>query len=175
MKATLRPPQARCFVYTYRDGVLSRVGHDLKLQVADWHLDIDGEALVARFSTASLKVVCAWREGQEDHRALSASDKRSIEDNIRKDVLKVRRYPEVDFEGTYRLDGEDRAHIEGEVEILERKKQLHLSARREDDEWVLRTQLDQHEFGIKPFRAFLGALRIVPVLDVEIRVNWVVP
>jgi hypothetical protein len=167
----LHPPQIQCLVFTYRDGVLSRVGHDLKLRVNDWQLEMNGNEITATFFSESLKVVSAWKDGRENRRALSRGDVRSIEDNIRKDVLKTGRFPEITFTGTVQPEGDEAVHVAGDLEIMNRTRPLALDARLQDGVWVAETQIDQRDFGIKPFKAFLGALRIVPELDVEIRIE----
>ena len=52
---------AECFVYTYKEGVLSAVAHDLKLRVGAFWLTVDPQdsAVSASFDPNSIEVVCA--------------------------------------------------------------------------------------------------------------------
>ena len=52
---------AECFVYTYKEGVLAAVAHDLKLRVGAFWFTVDPQdsAVSASFDPNSIEVVCA--------------------------------------------------------------------------------------------------------------------
>ncbi len=52
---------ARITVFTFKQGLLSRVAHDLKIAVDDVELD---EQLNATIDPRSLRVVCAMKKGR---------------------------------------------------------------------------------------------------------------
>lgn len=41
---------ADCFVFTYKEGLLSAVAHDLKLRVTRFTIDTEGDAVRAEFA-----------------------------------------------------------------------------------------------------------------------------
>lgn len=131
-------------VYTWKEGVLSPIAHDLRLSAGRVDVTRTGDRVVARVATDSLTVDGVVRHGSLDPTGLSAKDKREIEQNIREKVLHVRQFPEALFEGNEAGEGTLTLHgrtlpiviRDGEVEIVPSR------------------------WGIAPFRAMLGALRV---------------
>jgi hypothetical protein len=96
------PSNAECLVFVYKQGLLSMLAHDLRLQVTDFCLDVDeaSRTLTARARASSLRVDCAMRDGAEAEKPLSAGDLKTIESVIVKDVLHSDKYPEIRFLST---------------------------------------------------------------------------
>jgi hypothetical protein len=78
---------ADCMLFTQKEGLLSRVAHDLKIRVTSFSLAWDGASLETRFDPRSLRVVEAMANGRENPGALSDGDKKKIEKSIVADVL----------------------------------------------------------------------------------------
>jgi hypothetical protein len=170
---TYAPPAARCDVFTFKEGLLSAVGHDVKLTVQRFTVTAEGGAIEAAFEAGSLSVVAAMRDGVENPGALSDKDRRTIEGYVREDVLHSRRYPKITFrsESIGPDDDEEGAiRVEGELTLHGRTRTVAALVRREGDQWVTRLKLHQPDFGIKPFRAMLGALRIQADVEVALSV-----
>ena len=91
------PTNATVEVQTFKEGLLSAMGHDLKILVTRFSIDLsaDQSTLTATFDPSSLKVASVLN-GNE----LSAKDKAEIEANIRKKVLHPDKYPEIRFVST---------------------------------------------------------------------------
>jgi polyisoprenoid-binding protein YceI len=151
-----------CRVFTFREGLFSPVGHDLTLKVSRCTLEParDGASLEARFDAASLTV--------EAPASLSASDRRSIEESIVDDVLAARRFPEIRYSAKVRRDS-DRARLDGTLSLHGKSRPLPATAERRDGVWQARVTVHQPDFGIKPYTAMLGALRVRADVIVEIR------
>jgi hypothetical protein len=56
--------QAECLVFTFKDGLLSKIAHDLKVQVTRLVVDVTPVAVRAEFDLQSLRVVVAMKDGQ---------------------------------------------------------------------------------------------------------------
>lgn len=161
---------AECLIFTFKEGLLSAVAHDLSIRVGRLSVEVadDGSRVSARFDPASLTVVSAMKDGREAPGSLGEGDRRKIERSIREEVLDVRRHPEIRFEAdSIRSDGET-ATLTGRLHLHGRSQPLSVPARRTDGGWLAEASLDQPAFGIKPFSAMLGTLRIRP--DVRVRV-----
>ena len=140
----------RIFVFTFKAGALSAMGHDLELEAANVSVS-SGRVVV---DASSLRVLRATKGGE-----ISASDRATIEKNAR-DVLDVFRYPTITF--TVQRADAATGEIEGELELHGTKRRLALRATRANGAWSAEVELDQTDFGIKPYSAFLGALKIKP-------------
>ena len=163
---------ARCTVLTFKEGLLSKVAHDLKIVIERFEIQIDGEGAIvgAMFDTGSLRVDCARREGRDAVGLLSLADKKEIEGRIREDVLHCRRYPEARFTSTGVIKvSPTRRRIVGELDLHGRKRSIELEAGLKEDQWNAEISLHQPDFGIEPYRAMLGALRVRP--DVRIAIS----
>ena len=68
---------------------------------------------------------------------------------------------------------DDEALITGELSLHGVTRPLAITARHVGDRWVADVPLHQPDFGIKPFSAFLGSLRVKP--DVRVRISAVDP
>ena len=149
-----------CRVFTYREGLLSPVGHDLTLKVNRCSLELapDGASLEARFDPTSLTVEAP---------PLSAHDRRNIERDIAETVLDARRHPEIRYSAKVQRDG-DRAQLDGTLALHGRTRPVAATATREGDRWRARVTVHQPDFGIKPFSAMLGALRVRADVIIEI-------
>ena len=164
------PSTAECLVFTRKAGVLAAVAHDLKLRVQRFEIVIDDGGIRARFDATSLRVVCAQVGGKDDPRALSQRDRAEIDATIARDVLDAAKHPEIEFRsGPVAAAG---PAIEGMLSIHGRERALTLKPRRESDRAIVETMLHQPDFGIRPYSAMLGALRIQPDVRVRIATPW---
>lgn len=156
-------------LFTHRDGVLATVGHDLRLRAMRSTLTVDLAAgtLDARIDAASISVVCA-REGDRDAPGLlSEPDRRKIDRALHDEVLRVQRHPAVRVRARFARDG-DRVTLDGTLTITAVERPLRAVARRDGACWCVEHTVDQCDFGITPFSALLGALKVRR--DVTVRV-----
>lgn len=163
---------ASCHVLTFKEGMLSAIAHDLRIRVERFTIEIDeaGEHIEARFEADSLRVDCAMKDGREAHGTLSDGHKRDIESNIAKDVLHTRRHPTIVFRST-RIHGEgDERSIEGILGLHGVERPVKTTARRVQGRWTAEVSIHQPDFGIAPYRAMLGTLKVKPVVRVRVSV-----
>ncbi len=155
---------AECLVYTFREGLLSAVGHDLCLRVARFAVEVTGDAnapsILARFDASSLRATGDVSDG----------DARKIERNAADDVLDARRFPTIEFRSTRVVRDGERARVEGTLALHGATRPLAFDAVADERDWRAEVRLDQRDFGIKPFTAMLGALRVRADVLVRIRV-----
>jgi polyisoprenoid-binding protein YceI len=168
----LDPTEAECFVFTFKEGLLSKVAHDLKLRVTRFRLSLDAAAstVSAVLDASSLRVDSAMRSGREAPGVLGEADKRKIEASTVAEVLHSERHPEIRFEGRRVESASGGFEISGELTLHGRSRPLVLPVRREGDRLVAEVTLNQPDFGIKPFSAVLGTLKVQPVVRVRVTV-----
>ncbi len=166
---------ADCLIFTYKEGLLSAVAHDLQLRVQDFAITLDDAAwhLEARFDPASLRVVGVMRDGVVHPDELGDADKRTIEQTIVRDVLQAERHPDVRFTSTAAEARGDALTLDGTLALHGETRALAVPVRRTADGWVAEVRLHQPDFGIRPYRAMLGTLRVRA--DVVVRVTIPMP
>ncbi len=169
--ASYGPDAATCVVLTFREGLLSSVAHDLLLRVTSLEVSVDPASLAVsvRCDASSLRVVAAMREGRPLPGALRAADKQQIEETIRNVVLRSDRHPEIHFASSAASERPDGWAVAGRLSIAGVTRDVTLPVRREKDRLVTEIHLHQPDFGIKPYRAMMGALRVRP--DVVVRAS----
>jgi polyisoprenoid-binding protein YceI len=145
---------ASVVVLTFKDGLLSAMAHDLKLRFERFRIEIedDGSSVKATFDTASLRVVNAV--GTSMPRAFHDE----IEKNIERDVLQTRKFPEATFVSTSINERE----IVGTLTLHGVAREVRMSR----DGMKGRVRIDQRDFGIKPFSAMMGTLKIKPEVEI---------
>jgi polyisoprenoid-binding protein YceI len=169
---------AEILIYTYKEGLLSAVAHDLRLRAERFALEVhaDDEGKPSRLTLSvdprSIRMVCAMKNGADNPGALKPDDFRQIEDNIAKDVLEPHRYPTISFEARELIDLGDarRFQVRGELSLHGKKRPVWAAIESEQNALVAEVTLQQPDYGIKPFSALLGAMKIKPEVKVRVRV-----
>lgn len=153
---------AECHVFTYREGLLSVVAHDLRIRVTRFSVEVDEAArtIRARADAASLRVECALRDGAELPGALSDANLKEIEANIAGSILEATRYPEIRFQSSRVEERPDAFEVDGTLELHGQSRPVRVGIRRSGERDVAELTVQQPDFGIKPYSAMLGALRV---------------
>lgn len=163
------PHDARVTVFTFREGALSAIGHDLAIEARVFSLDIDDEDVTLVVDAASLVVRAARVAGADDARALSSSDKDKIARAIADDVLHARRFAEIRATARVPEGREGRASltlhgVTREVPFVVDRLGVDKGA----DTVRVTASFAPSLFGIRPYSALLGALRVKDSVTVEI-------
>ena len=165
---------AECLVFTFKDGLLSKLAHDLKIRVTRFTLEVTQSppSVRAEFDAHSLRVVNAMKDGQEDPSALSDADKEKIASQIVEDVLHSNEHKSIVFTSSEVSMADGGGYrIQGELNLHGAKRPISAPTRLADGRQVIELELNQPDFGITPFKAMMGTLKIKP----EVRVQLSVP
>lgn len=168
--ASFDATSASCTVYAYKEGLLSPVGHDVKLRVARFRIEATADRVEATFEAGSLEVVCAMKDGRENPGALGDKDKRTIEGYVRDDILESRRYPTITFRSSELAADGDELEVTGDLTLHGRTRSVTARVETVGGRRVAKIRLNQPDFGITPFRAMLGTLKIQPRVEVELAI-----
>lgn len=169
---TFRPPQATCTVRVFKAGLLSAMGHDLELRLGRFSITVDAGSIQGDFDATSLELAGALKDGRLDPGALSAKDQRDILDNVRKTVFKGLRPEAVRFEAREVERTSESISGTGTLTIPPRRHDLDFEARRVGGQAICELVLHQPDWGITPFKAPLGVLKIQPDVRVRIELPW---
>ena len=170
MTTTFAAGQAECLIFTFKDGIMQRLAHDLKLRVAKLSLTLDGEQSVrATFDAGSVTAVCYRKDGADDPSAADA-DLRTIEGIARGEILQSAQHPEITFDST-RITRTDAGYtVDGALTIKGKSKDVAVAVKRDGERYLGELSIDQRDFDIKPYSAMFGTLRIQPVLKIVVEV-----
>ncbi len=147
-------------VFTYKDGPLARFAHDLRLTVQRFSVEVQGRDVRATFDPRSLVVDGVVKGTRIDPRTLTEKDVREILENLERHVLRWRQHPEIAFTGRVAASRDGVATVKGTLRLVGREGPLDVSLKRQGDRVVGEASLLQTRWGIQPFSAMLGAIRI---------------
>ncbi|HEV7899578.1 MAG TPA: YceI family protein [Planosporangium sp.] len=167
----LGPGSGHLLVHTRREGLAAKIGHDLTIEITDWSADVEvpddpaQTRLTVRVGLGSLAV----REGTGGAAPLTDADRREIRRNADK-ALAVDRYPAAVFTADRVQPGA--GVVDGRLTLhgVTRPVQLRVS-RVGPGRYRGTATVTQSEYGIRPYSAFLGALRIRDAVAVEFEVD----
>ena len=141
---------AECLISTFREGLLAAAGHDVTLRATALRVTVGaGDAIEAQVQADSLRA-----EG------VSPSDARDIERRATREVLDAARFPSVEFRSTRVARDGSRARVEGTLTLRGVARPIRFDAVDDGSRWRAELRLDQRDFGIRPYSAMLGALRV---------------
>ena len=164
----LGPDNATLQVKTYRQGMAQKVGHDLVIDVTRWQATVtSGEDSVPTSveltaDPRSLQV----RDGTGGAKALTDKDRGEISKNIEKKVLGG---DEIVFRssGVERPGSDGRLLVSGELSIAGTSRPMSCDLSMGPEGQVQGTiPITQSEWGIKPFTALMGALKVRDDIEV---------
>ena len=114
----------KLFVYTFKEGFLSAVAHDLLIDVTNFTIKLNvpdagvqSANVEAEILANSLKIVCAMKDGQPNYDTLKEKDKADIEEATFKDVLHPSKYPIINFRSTDIQEKDGTYHVKGELTL----------------------------------------------------------
>jgi polyisoprenoid-binding protein YceI len=162
------PGDGSLAVRTFRAGIAATVGHDLTLLVTSWEarIELDVDRLPARIELdvdpASLRI----SEASGGSKPLSDRDRDAIEARIKREIL---RGEPIAFRSDAIEGSADRLSVSGELTIAGRSRPLRAELERSPEGRLSGTvPLLQSDWGIKPYAALLGALRVDDRIEVVI-------
>ena len=161
---TLGPEDGILAVRTSRTGAIAKAGHDLLMHVTEWSATLDtGEApsLTLDADATSLRV----REGTGGIKPLGEDDLTNIETTIDDEVLRKR---DIAFRSTsVQLDG-DTVAVAGDLTLLGTTRPLAFELALVDGRVTGAAVVKQTEWGMKPYTALFGTLKVADEVRVEI-------
>lgn len=154
-------------VYTFKDGLLSKLAHDLLLRLERFDLTHDGQELRVVCDTAAWTVVCAMHNGAPTQSGPSESDRAKIVQNIRETVLRVGKYPQAHYRGSVSAR-EAYVFVNGTLELCGVTLPLSFTLERSGTRLSGSFELIPSHFGIKPYRALGGALKVQDRVRIQV-------
>ncbi len=162
----LGPDNGTLSVRTKKAGAASKAGHNLLIEVTAWSATLDaGEQTTVELSadSRSLKVV----EGSGGITALGDDDKAGISKTINEEVLKG---APIEFRSTsVHSAGSDRLSVSGELELAGRRHPVSFELTSSPDGQLAgAATVKQSDWGMKPYSALFGTLKVVDEVTVEL-------
>jgi polyisoprenoid-binding protein YceI len=167
---TFGPSNGSLVVKTTREGMAKKVGHDLIIDVTSWGANVtvgdDPSAtnITADFDVNSFSV----RDGVGGVKPLSDGDKADIKKNITQKIITS---PKISFKSNSVSSSGSSGSVRGDLTIMGKSAPATLQLSDAGGGRVRGTAtLNQTSFGIKPFSAMMGALKVADQVQIELEV-----
>jgi len=167
---SLGPAGGVLSIRTTRQGAASKAGHDLRIEVGSWEAEVrladtpEQSAMTLAVDSDSLRVI----EGTGGIKSLTESDKEDIHKTIHKDVLKG---SAIEFRSTEIRGAPGGAgwSVAGQLDLNGKQAPLTFDLALADDGRVTGSAVvKQTDFGMKPYSALFGALKVADEVTVAI-------
>lgn len=156
----LTPTHAQIEIKVWKEGLLSRLGHDLTLQVNRFEVVVQVPESDEAIEIEGL----AWKDAFEilSPPSLSNRDRREIKKNIRKHLP-----GDIRFSGRVSLG--DVVQIKGEFSVGVKPAFVSLTPSMTETEAKVSCTLSHRALGIEPYKAPLGVIKLKDHLDLSMR------
>ena len=171
---SIGPENGRLTISTYKAGMGAKVGHDLVLEARRWSGTVEANpddpsscSVQVAVDTRSFEVV----QASGGVKPLSDKDSADIRKNMDDKVLQTSKFPEITFRSTHVTPNA----ITGDLTIMGKTNPvtLDLTTQNSGPETTLtgRATVTQTQFGIKPFSAMMGALKVKDDVDMQVELS----
>ncbi|MEV5549716.1 YceI family protein [Streptomyces sp. NPDC052309] len=173
-------PAGRLLVRTSRAGLGRKAGHDLTIEATRW----SGNAVVVASEPGKSSVTVtvetgalSVREGTGGLKPLSDADKAQIERLLASEaLLDTAEHPTITFRSTSITGTPAEFEITGDLTIKGRTRPVTVHGGSDGDGMVCGwATVTQSAFGIKPYSAFMGALKLADEVRIEYAVTSLEP
>ena len=146
------------------------MAHDLRLRLERFEIAYDEAAVEGRFWPDSLVVEGAIEQGRLNENVLSAAQREEIQDNIQRKILLTHAHPEARLRATVAAAVEP-YQLRGSLELIGSERPIAVVVHARDQRLQGELELRPSDWGIKPYRALLGAIRLAD----RVRVRFDLP
>jgi polyisoprenoid-binding protein YceI len=159
------PENGTVTIKTGREGAAAKAGHDLTLEATSWEgtLELgDNPSVKLTVDPSSIEV----REGSGGAKALDEGDKADIKKSMQKDILGS---SQISFESSDVKVDNGSMNVSGNLSVAGSSDSISVPLTVGDDGTVRGSvKLSQKQFGIKQFKALMGALKVKDTVEVQI-------
>jgi len=159
------PSNGSLKIKTKREGAASKAGHDLVLEAKSWSGTVevgDNTSIELSVDPSSIEV----ESGTGGAKPLTDKDEADIKKGMSDKVLGS---SEITFKSTEASLDDGSGSAKGDLSIAGSSDSVNIPLKVADDGTVSgSTTLSQSNFGIKQFKALMGALKVSDAVEVEI-------
>jgi polyisoprenoid-binding protein YceI len=171
---TLGPASGQMLVKTSRTGLGARAGHDLTIEVTRWKAEVTVDSANAEGSSVAVDVEAGSfevRTGTGGIKPLTDADRAEIAKTIRQEILRTGQHPAITFRSTRVAGTPESFSIDGDLTITGRTQPVTVHGGLTGDRVQGTAAVVQSRWGIRPYTAFFGALKLADEVTVEFSIG----
>jgi len=152
----------------------AKLAHDLVLTANQWSGTLNVDADNPAASSAALSIDARSIdivEASGGIKGLSDKDRKDIGKNIDDKVLQTSKFSELTFQSTSVSGAEPNFNVAGDMTIVGNTRPVNVTLAVSGTDVTAKTTISQKDFGIKPFSAMLGAIKLRDDVEFELHVS----
>jgi polyisoprenoid-binding protein YceI len=172
------PQSGRLLVKTARTGLGAKAGHDLTIEVTRWHANVivstaspANSSVTAEIDVDSFEV----REGTGGVKPLTDADRADIKNTLRGKILKTAAHPVITFVSSQVSGSAQSFRIDGDLTIVGVTQPVTVEGQLAGSRAQGSAVIVQSRWGIRPYSAFLGALKLRDEVEVQFDIDLTPP
>jgi polyisoprenoid-binding protein YceI len=163
---SIGPSNGSLKIKTGREGAAAKAGHDLVLEATSWDGTVeigDSPSVKLTVDPTSIEVV----EGKGGAKPLDEGDKSDIKKSMQDKILGS---SQISFESSDVKVDDGTMNVSGNLSVAGSSDSISVPLKVGDDGTVSGSvTLSQKDFGIKQFKALMGALKVSDAVEVQIQ------
>jgi polyisoprenoid-binding protein YceI len=166
----LGPQVGRLLLMTGRTGLGRRAGHDLTIEVTRWQADVVVSTADPGQSSVTVTIEAdsvEVREGTGGLKPLTDADRADIKTTICEKILLTTGHPVITFSSSQVTGTPDAFQVSGDLTIMGQARPVTVHGGIDAGRLRGHATVTQSRWGIKPYSAFAGALRLADDIQVE--------
>ncbi|MEV5409199.1 YceI family protein [Thermopolyspora sp. NPDC052614] len=173
---TFGAESGRLMIETSRTGLGAKAGHDLTIEVTRWYGEATIDATDPAASSVNVEADAGSfevRKGTGGVKPLTSSDRGEIEKIIREKILHTTRNATITFHSTRVAGTAESFRVEGTLTIAGVTRPITVQCASAEGRVRGSTSITQSRWGIRPYSAFFGALKLNDEVEVWFDVELV--
>jgi hypothetical protein len=151
-------------IFTYREGLLSRIAHDLRFILPSSVLNQTGDEITGRFKLSQIQLEGALVQGKLAPKLLTEKDRRKILKNLHEKILQSAKHPFAEVNG--RLNDK---RFEGQLGLRNQKAPISCPIQTTAQGFEGQFEIQPSHWGIAPFKAIFGAIQLQDRIGVALQ------
>lgn len=171
----LGPESGQLLIRTSRTGLGARAGHDLTIEVTRWQAEVTVDSADLAGSSVNLEVDAdsfEVRKGTGGVKPLTDADRAEIKKTIREKILHTGQHPAITFRSTRVAGTPESFSVDGDLTITGRTQPVILHGQLTDGRVQGSAAVVQSQWGIRPYTAFFGALKLSDEVTIEFSIRF---
>jgi polyisoprenoid-binding protein YceI len=167
---TLGPESGQLLIKTSRTGLGARAGHDLTIEITRWQAQVTADSADAARSSVSVEADARSlevRKGTGGVKPLTDADRAEIKKTIRDKILRTGQHSAIIFRSAQVTGTPESFSIDGDLTITGTTQPVTVHGQLTEDRVQGSAAIVQSRWGIRPYTAFLGALKLSDEVTVE--------
>ncbi len=169
------PDNGKLTIHTYRAGMGAKAAHDLVMEATRWSGTADLDPANPAACGVSVTVdpdSFEILEAKGGIKPLSDKDRGDIRKNASEKVLQTQKHPEISFKSTAVEGQAPNLSIVGDLTISGQTRPVTMKATVQDGGKVAaEVNVKQTDFGLKPYSAMMGAIKMRDDVDIKVDLN----